>query len=164
MGKWSILRNSTYRGTLKSILLIKKCRGLVEMTFGLINASFSLPELQAVKMTFFAPWIWGNAIFKLIWIYPEVGISFTMSNCIVLHFMHNEGDMEICGVAIFFFCVVLLWIRSHFVVLRWSQIVWCVMFFYFKAAVFGEKKLLADPLQCCGLLWFDTFDWLALAE
>ena len=25
------------------------------MTFGLVNASFSLPEWQAVKMTFFAP-------------------------------------------------------------------------------------------------------------
>ena len=30
--------------------------GLVEMTFGLIYASFSLPEWQALKMTFFAPW------------------------------------------------------------------------------------------------------------
>ena len=56
MGKWSMLRNSTYRRTVKSILLIKKIEGLVEMTFGLINASFSLPKWQAVKMTFFAPW------------------------------------------------------------------------------------------------------------
>ena len=38
------------------ILLIQKLGGLVEMTFGLVNASFSLPEWQAVKMTFFAPW------------------------------------------------------------------------------------------------------------
>ena len=30
--------------------------GLLEMTFGLVNASFSLPEWQAVKMLFFAPW------------------------------------------------------------------------------------------------------------
>ena len=30
--------------------------GLVEMTFGLVYASFSLPEWQALKMTFFAPW------------------------------------------------------------------------------------------------------------
>ena len=29
--------------------------GLVEMTFGLVYASFSLPEWQALKMTFFAP-------------------------------------------------------------------------------------------------------------
>ena len=29
--------------------------GLVEMTFGLVYVSFSLPELQALKMTFFAP-------------------------------------------------------------------------------------------------------------
>ena len=34
----------------------RKILGLVEMTFGLVNASFSLPEWQAVKMTFFAPW------------------------------------------------------------------------------------------------------------
>ena len=30
--------------------------GLVEMMFGLVYASFSLPEWQALKMTFFAPW------------------------------------------------------------------------------------------------------------
>ena len=41
--------------TVKSILLIQEFGGLVEMTFGLVNASFSLPEWQAVKMTFFAP-------------------------------------------------------------------------------------------------------------
>ena len=38
-------------------LLIKTFLGLVEMMFGLVNFSFefSLPEWQAVKMTFFAP-------------------------------------------------------------------------------------------------------------
>ena len=35
-------------------LLIKTFLGLVEMTFGLVNVSFSLPEWQAVKVTFFA--------------------------------------------------------------------------------------------------------------
>ena len=40
-----------------SILLVKKFLGLVEMTSGLVNASFSLPEWQAVKMIFFAPWL-----------------------------------------------------------------------------------------------------------
>ena len=29
--------------------------GLVEMTFGLVHVSYSLPEWQAVKLTFFAP-------------------------------------------------------------------------------------------------------------
>ena len=29
--------------------------GLVEMTFGLVHASYSLPERQAVKLTFFSP-------------------------------------------------------------------------------------------------------------
>ena len=42
--------------TVKSILPIKKLLGLVEMTSGLVNASFSLPEWQAIKMIFFAPW------------------------------------------------------------------------------------------------------------
>ena len=40
---------------MKSILLVKKFWGLVEMTSGLVNASFSLPEWQAVTMIFFAP-------------------------------------------------------------------------------------------------------------
>ena len=38
-------------------LLIKTFLGLVEMMFGLVNVSFSLPEWQAVKVTFFAPCI-----------------------------------------------------------------------------------------------------------
>ena len=41
---------------LKSILLIKKGYGLAEMTCGLVHASYSLPEWQAVKPTFSAPW------------------------------------------------------------------------------------------------------------
>ena len=41
---------------MKSILLVKKLLGLVEMTSGLVNVSFSLPKWQAVKMIFFAPW------------------------------------------------------------------------------------------------------------
>ena len=38
-------------------LLIKTFLGLVEMMFGLVNVSFSLPEQQAVNVTFFAPCI-----------------------------------------------------------------------------------------------------------
>ena len=30
--------------------------GVVEMASGLVNASFSLPKWQAVKLIFFAPW------------------------------------------------------------------------------------------------------------
>ena len=37
-------------------LLVKTFFGLVEMIFGLVNVSFSLPEWQAVKMIFLAPW------------------------------------------------------------------------------------------------------------
>ena len=36
-------------------LPIKTFLGLVDMMFGLVNVSFSLPEWQAVKGTFFAP-------------------------------------------------------------------------------------------------------------
>ena len=53
-----------------SILLVKKFLGLVEMTSGLVNASFSLPEWQAVKMIFFAPWILSCGVHK----FPKVGI------------------------------------------------------------------------------------------
>ena len=37
-------------------MLIKNFFGLVEITFKLVRASYSLPEWQAVKPTFFAPW------------------------------------------------------------------------------------------------------------
>ena len=40
---------------MKSILFVKKFSGLVEMTSGLVNASISLPEWQAVKVIFFVP-------------------------------------------------------------------------------------------------------------
>ena len=39
---------------MNSILRVKKDLGLVEITSGLVNARFSLPEWQAVKMIFFA--------------------------------------------------------------------------------------------------------------
>ena len=41
----------------------QKFLGLGEMTSGLVNASFSLPEWQAVKMIFFAPWPLGKLFF-----------------------------------------------------------------------------------------------------
>ena len=47
--------NLKNRKTVKIILLVKKRLGLAEMMSGLVNASFSLPEWQAVKMIFFAP-------------------------------------------------------------------------------------------------------------
>ena len=57
MGKWYFLRNLNNRGT-----VINPAHqiffGLVEMTFGLVHVSYSLPEWQAVKLTFFAPCIY----------------------------------------------------------------------------------------------------------
>ena len=39
-----------------SIMLVKRIFfRLVKMTFGLVHAIYSLPEKQAVKLTFFAP-------------------------------------------------------------------------------------------------------------
>ena len=49
MGKRSFLRNSNYRRNVKSILLIKMFLELVEMMLGLVYASFSLPESQALN-------------------------------------------------------------------------------------------------------------------
>ena len=40
---------------MKVIMFVKKLLGLVEMTSGLVNASFNLPKWQAVKMIFFHP-------------------------------------------------------------------------------------------------------------
>ena len=45
-------------------LLIKMFFGLVEMIFGLVNVSFSLPEWQAVKMTFFPPCYYKGSTFS----------------------------------------------------------------------------------------------------
>ena len=54
-GQVMFFEESYYRRTVKSILLVKKFFGLVKVTSGLVNASFSLPAWQAVKMIFFAP-------------------------------------------------------------------------------------------------------------
>ena len=48
------LSNSNNGRTVKSIPLVIKLLGLVEITSRLVNASFSLPEWQGVKMNFFA--------------------------------------------------------------------------------------------------------------
>ena len=50
---------------MKSILLVKKFLGLVEMTSGLVNAGLSLPEWQAVKTIFFGPCCCDKSYFLL---------------------------------------------------------------------------------------------------
>ena len=37
--------------------LQKKFFGLYKVTLGLVDSSYSLPEWQTVKLTFFAPWV-----------------------------------------------------------------------------------------------------------
>ena len=54
-------------------LLIKMSLGLVEVMFELVNVSFSLPEWQAVKMTFFAPWPTSYS-----WLRLQTGIIFAL--------------------------------------------------------------------------------------
>ena len=68
-------------------LLIKILLGLVEMMFGLVNVSFSLPEWQTVKVTFFAPQVphfsQGNTFqwvcLTQINVYNESGCSLVVS-------------------------------------------------------------------------------------
>ena len=83
----------------ESNLLIKPFLGLVEMMFGLVNVSFSLPEWQAVKMTFFAPCvaftekesfypILVSPLYAFTYIYHQQKISlFTVVNRIVKYFL-----------------------------------------------------------------------------
>ena len=54
-GQVMFLRNSNNRRSVKSILLVKTFLGLVKIMSGLVNARFSLPEWQAIKMIFFPP-------------------------------------------------------------------------------------------------------------
>ena len=58
MGKCNFWRNSNYRRTVKSILLIEMFLGLVEMTFGLVYAtgnpgSVIVPQYGSSKITVF---------------------------------------------------------------------------------------------------------------
>ena len=53
-GQVKLLKEFKLQRNCEINLLIKTFLGLVEMMFGLVNVCFSLPERQAVKMTFFA--------------------------------------------------------------------------------------------------------------
>ena len=69
MGKWSFW-GIQITEELKS-MLNKNSNSQVEMTFGEAHASYSIPEWQAVKLTFFAPW-WVSTLMKFI----SLGLSF----------------------------------------------------------------------------------------
>ena len=49
LGKFKLQKDGNQSCSSKRVL------GLVKMTCGLVHASYSLPEWQAVKLTFFAP-------------------------------------------------------------------------------------------------------------
>ena len=55
-GQVKFLKEFKLRRNCEINLLIKTFLGLAEIMFGLVNISFSLPEWQAVKVTFFTPW------------------------------------------------------------------------------------------------------------
>ena len=54
-GQVSVFEEFKLQKNCEISFLIKTFFGLVEMIFGLVNVSFSLPDWQAVKMTFSAP-------------------------------------------------------------------------------------------------------------
>ena len=54
MGKCCFLGKFKLQKDCNQSWLSKRALGLVEMTCGLVHASYSLPEWQAVKLTFFA--------------------------------------------------------------------------------------------------------------
>ena len=79
-GQVMFFENSKNRRSVKSILLDEKLLGLVEMTSGLVNASCTLPKWQAVKMIFFAPYIYKVIFYEnqsVTSFFPEVEISLT---------------------------------------------------------------------------------------
>ena len=76
---------------MKSILLDEKLLGLVVMTSGLVNASFSLREWQVVKMIFFAPWYGINVTTKQ----DELSaVTFLTTRISPLHHMNQKGANE----------------------------------------------------------------------
>ena len=95
------------------MLLIKMFLGLVEMAFGLVYASFSLPEWQALKMTFFAPCatdgsklliksIYRTAPKSLFWapaVYQDLSLhhDWPVKNAIVGLPVRLKGNTKICG-------------------------------------------------------------------
>ena len=94
------------------MLHIKMFLGLVEMAFGLVYASFSLPEWQALKMTFFAPCatdgsklliksIYGTAPKSLFWapaVYQDLSLhhDWPVKNAIVGLPVRLKGNTKIC--------------------------------------------------------------------
>ena len=70
-------------------LLIKTFFGLVEMIFGLVNVSFSLPEWQALKMTFFAPCVRYEGSSLYCKERPSVVLSSTTFHSFIQSFIHS---------------------------------------------------------------------------
>ena len=97
-GKWRFVRNSNNRRTMKSILLVKKLLGLVEMMSRLVNASFSLPEWQAVKLIFFAPCL-TSPLHAPLWIRPShlsvILLFWNVCLVSVMRFLFRMGHLPI---------------------------------------------------------------------
>ena len=65
--KWSILRNSPYRSTVKSILLIQIFWRVVEMTFGLVNARFCKNDFLCTLLLVFTNFLKTICFFFCVW-------------------------------------------------------------------------------------------------
>ena len=83
------LRNSNSPKYCEINLLIKTFLGLVEMMFWPVNVSFSLPEWQAVKITFFAP-CYGTKLYPMSQDSEKIKI-FQISPCTQLVISAREG-------------------------------------------------------------------------
>ena len=100
----------------KSILLVKKFLGLVEMTSRLVNASFSLPKWQAGKMIFFAPWCYFGRTCTYLWQISSSAIFVTIfmsipvvPKCERLFTRHFWFGQVFIGTTTFFFPIQLYW-------------------------------------------------------
>ena len=65
--KWTILRNSPYRSTVKSILLIQIFWRVVEMTFGLVNARFCKNDFLCSLLLVFTNFLKTICFFFCVW-------------------------------------------------------------------------------------------------
>ena len=91
MGKSSFLRNSHDRITVLNQFCSPKVLGLVEMTSGLLNATFSFPE--AVKLTFFAVCTCMSSMQTLFVPFYFVHLNFL----VLISTVKSVTDLNICS-------------------------------------------------------------------
>ena len=164
MGKWWFFRNLNDRRTVKSILLVKKLLELVEMTSGLVIASFSSPKWQAVKMIFVAPWdgaiqhlnSWCQLLFNL----PTLRLFFELKQMKWIIFwtvdVYTDMNMNMT------FAVKCTFFQLLFQPLRWLILLWrsCSLLY---CILYWCKAPYASPLWsfCPQVIWPRSFSPLS---